>query len=284
MKQAYLIIAHNEFKVLEQLLIALDDVRNDIFIHIDKKVIKIPALTTKHANLIIINDRVDVRWGHYSQIIAEYALFEEAYQTNCQYSRYHLISGTHLPLKNQSYLHNFFDNLGDKEVLSFMYTDAYEIDKKLARYHFFLQNYKNKNRTIQRINQFLWHALLKLQYLFKIKKNKPKVTIKANNWVSLTPQAVALVLTKKAMIVRQLKWSFCADEFFIPMLLENNSNNFKMVNYPDLLFNEFENSNPRVLKMKDYDFLMTSNYLFARKFSEQEFDVVKRIVQNIIIN
>ena len=37
-KHAYLIMAHNEFDILEKLLLLLDDSRNDIYIHIDLKV------------------------------------------------------------------------------------------------------------------------------------------------------------------------------------------------------------------------------------------------------
>ena len=37
MKHAYLILAHNEFEVLRKLISALDDPRNDIFIHFDEK-------------------------------------------------------------------------------------------------------------------------------------------------------------------------------------------------------------------------------------------------------
>lgn len=36
-KHAYLIIAHNNWKILERLLILLDDNRNDIYLHIDRK-------------------------------------------------------------------------------------------------------------------------------------------------------------------------------------------------------------------------------------------------------
>ena len=35
MKHAFLIIAHNEYPVLEVLLSMLDDERNDIYLHID---------------------------------------------------------------------------------------------------------------------------------------------------------------------------------------------------------------------------------------------------------
>lgn len=37
MKHAYLIIAHNEPEVLRRLVKSVDDKRNDIYIHIDKK-------------------------------------------------------------------------------------------------------------------------------------------------------------------------------------------------------------------------------------------------------
>ena len=36
-KHAMLIMAHNQFEILEKLLIMLDHERNDIYIHIDRK-------------------------------------------------------------------------------------------------------------------------------------------------------------------------------------------------------------------------------------------------------
>ena len=40
MKHAFLIIAHNEYPVLEVLLSMLDDERNDIYLHIDNRALK----------------------------------------------------------------------------------------------------------------------------------------------------------------------------------------------------------------------------------------------------
>ena len=37
MKHAYLIIAHNEFEIQKRLIQALDDERNDIYIHFDTR-------------------------------------------------------------------------------------------------------------------------------------------------------------------------------------------------------------------------------------------------------
>ncbi len=36
-KHAYLVMAHNDWSLLSKLLRCIDDPRNDIFIHIDKK-------------------------------------------------------------------------------------------------------------------------------------------------------------------------------------------------------------------------------------------------------
>ena len=68
MKHAYLIMAHHEFEVLGKLVQALDDERNDIYIHFDKKVKNYPLLKTKYTNLYILQKRTDIRWGHISQI------------------------------------------------------------------------------------------------------------------------------------------------------------------------------------------------------------------------
>ena len=48
MKHAFLIIAHNEYPVLEVLLSMLDDERNDIYLHIDKRAKYIGVISAKY--------------------------------------------------------------------------------------------------------------------------------------------------------------------------------------------------------------------------------------------
>ena len=66
MKHAYLIMAHNEPYILEKLLKLIDDERNDIYLHIDKKwkefdFEKFKKFVTK--GHFYFNDRLDVKWG-----------------------------------------------------------------------------------------------------------------------------------------------------------------------------------------------------------------------------
>lgn len=65
-KHAYLIIAHNNIKILTMLLSAIDDVRNDIFVHVDKKAKGFPFAEIKDAvrrSEITFIDSIDVNWG-----------------------------------------------------------------------------------------------------------------------------------------------------------------------------------------------------------------------------
>ena len=95
MRHAWLIIAHNEFDILQRLVSMLDDARSDFFVHIDAKVHELPALKVERGRLFMMENRVDVRWGSVSQIEVELALMETALQHG-PYDHYHILSGTHL--------------------------------------------------------------------------------------------------------------------------------------------------------------------------------------------
>lgn len=66
-KHAYLIMAHNNFSLLSLLLQLIDDVRNDIYIHIDKKVkdfdVKKYENMCTHSKVYFTSERIDVKWG-----------------------------------------------------------------------------------------------------------------------------------------------------------------------------------------------------------------------------
>ena len=128
MKHAYLIIAHNEFEILKRLIQALDDERNDIYIHFDRKLNHYPDCRTSYAKLTFLEERMDVRWGDISVVDAEFALFDEAYRRG-EYSYYHLLSGVDIPLKTQNYIHRFFEKNAGKEFVGYYQGN---ISKKLT--------------------------------------------------------------------------------------------------------------------------------------------------------
>ena len=150
-KHAYLVITHQYTAILETLIRMIDDGRNDIYVHIDKKVSesyenKIVALV-KHSELHFVK-RHKVYWGHVSLVKAEYELFKVAY-AHGGYCRYHLISGSDLPIKSQNAIHEFFDAHQDEEFISF--TNNELSDRVLYRWPF--------TRHLRGLCTSMWEAM-----------------------------------------------------------------------------------------------------------------------------
>lgn len=124
-KHAYLIMAHNNFKVLEKIIELLDNKKNDIYIHIDKKVKfnyeeeKKYKSMARNSKIKFLENRIKISWGGYSQIECELLLIKEALKSEENYSYFHLISGVDLPLKNSDQIYNFFEKNNGKEFVHF---------------------------------------------------------------------------------------------------------------------------------------------------------------------
>ena len=78
-RHAYLIIAHNNFAQLQTLISLLDDERNDIYLHIDKKATTFtPDMVHTNHSCLFLTDRLSVSWGGESLIQCELLLLRAA--------------------------------------------------------------------------------------------------------------------------------------------------------------------------------------------------------------
>lgn len=276
-KHAFLIIAHNEFDVLQRLLLSLDDDRIDFFIHIDKKVNVIPSFKTRKSSLFFVNNRIDTRWGNVSQIRTEFAIFKEALKHG-GYCAYHLISGVHYPLKSTDEILAFYDKHSDCIILDGLCKDVLvQEDIKMHHYNLFTRDFACGPQWRQRFSQKLWRFSNSIQTVVHIKRNDTVDFFKASNWVTLTEEAVEYLLGKKEAILRRYKWTFCGDEYFIPTELINSPLKDSIRRSDHILFQQFGNANPRVICNSDFDDLVASGCLFARKFTASSMDVIDRV-------
>ncbi|NGM64063.1 beta-1,6-N-acetylglucosaminyltransferase [Sphingobacterium sp. SGR-19] len=280
MKHAYLIIAHNEFEVLQQLLHALDDPRNDIFIHFDAKVKTLPRLRTAQANLYIVTDRVDVRWGHVSQIEAEYELLMEAYRCNPRYAYFHIISGVHLPLYGQDYIHAFFQSQNGKQLIPAMTINNFQMDLKMNRYNLFMPYFASVNKSTSRFAQIGWRLAQSIQRFFHIRRYNRSDYQYGSNWVSMTDEAVRYLLSIRKQVLKRYKYTLCGDEFFVPTELSASGLGFTIAYSDRLLKHVIGNAHAKVYTMADYGELVASGCLFARKFSAMDGEIVNKMVEH----
>jgi hypothetical protein len=286
MKHAYLIIAHNEFEVLERLILALDDIRNDIYIHFDRKLKVYPTFRTQRAGLCVLTKRIDVRWGDISVVEAEYALFEAAYQQG-GYAYYHLLSGVDMPLKSQNDIHDFFDKHKEKEFIGYFQgnIDA-QIERKVQRYHLFPKHFRETTGWKALVRKYLRSIFLRLQISLGIKRNKEIQFKKGTQWVSLTHGFIAYLLSQKRQVLDTYHHTFCSDEIFVQTICWDSPFRDKIFDQHNegrgcMRMINWQNNQLREWEEKDYETLMQSEALYARKFSNKQIEVVNNILNHI---
>lgn len=285
MKHAYLIIAHKNDYTFQTLLKLIDDERNDIFIHMDRKNQKyefeVIKKYVKKSKIYQIKNRNNVVWGEYSQIDTELILLELAIKTN-KYDFYHLLSGEDLPLKNQNYIHEFFQKNKGKEFVRFEKID-FSHTERVFQYHLF-QRLIGKSES-HPILCSLNYYFLKLQKIIGIKRNKGIQFQKGTNWFSITDDLARLVVSKKEWIKKIFKFTMCCDEVFLQTII--NQTEFKNRLYHKKYDNDlhsimrlidWQRGTPYIFRIDDKDMLRKSDMLFARKF---DCSVDKKIIDYI---
>ncbi len=274
MKFAYMIMAHNEPYVLDKLIHMLDYPNNDIYIHVDAKsnLIDKRKLYTNSAGLVILPSR-RLTWGA-SQIYVILDLITEALKTNHDY--YHLISGVDLPLKNNFDMVEFFERNKGKELIGIT-PDWAESPAIAQRYklHWLFQDSIGKKKNIL---YFTSRVITKVEkYLgFKREKEEDIHFFGGPEWFSITEQAAKYILGQGDWAKKRFRDTICSDEIYAQTIIGNSAFAEKIYNkeskdsYAECLrYVKFNRESPFVLSVNDYDNLVDSKFLFARKFGSK---------------
>ena len=294
-KHAYCIIAHNDKYCLSKLLSILDDERNDIFLLLDKKV-SADFATGLHANksnlkIIEKEKRVDVRWGHISQIEAELTVLATAIE-NGSYDYIHLISGADLPIKSQDEIHKFFDTQPSGTLFVTINEDPAMVRNvldKVRYYNFFTKYQRSVNPLYKLLSSIGNKAAIGFQKSLGIKRKWKDYKIgKGSQWATLTDEFVRHILDRKNFILNKFRYIKCADEIFLQSEILNSQFKDKLYRNKDgntdhMRKMEFRGDSPRVFTMSDYEMLILSDDLFARKFSSTvDKEIIDKISSNLL--
>lgn len=283
-RHAYLIIAHSHLRQLQKLLLALDDPRNDIFIHIDAKsnieISKVTPPLMRYSKVEFCK-QIDVRWGNISLIQAEMNLFELASQI--EHSYYHLISGIDLPLHSQAYIHKYFEG---KNLEYIGYSQKWDVRSRVFCHNVFMQHMRFPNRYVRGGLQKIRLFFNKFQILIGYIKKQPTYEFQAGcEWVSVTHDFVLALLAKKDEILKMYKYSYCPDEIYKQTFAYNSEFRDRIYDMRDE-FNgcireiDWKRGRPYTWRKEDYEYLSNSKRLFARKFDEN----VDEDIINLLIN
>lgn len=291
-KHAYLIMAHDKREQLQKLLTLLDDVRNDIYLHVDKHAQgdwTVDSFRLQSSKLYLI-ERKNVFWADYSQIDVELDLLATATE-NRRYAYYHLLSGADLPLKSQEEIHNFF-NLSGKLFIGIVPQEFYYCIRRVRFYHLFTNTRLYRTcKTLKALDRLLEYA----QHILGVSRLRGEKISLYNGWTwfSITDDFARYVLSKRTWIEKHFKYTIASDELVIQTLAFNEPKfRDKLYDVTDLCrgsqrFIDWQRGKPYTWGKSADDFkqLINSPYMFARKFNEQTHsDIVNQIFNYLTKN
>lgn len=278
-KHAYLISVHSNPNQLKKLISVLDDSRNDIYIHVDKKAIPLYGALTKNeivahgisSNIYFLNKSIDVEWGGYSQILFKLELIKSAL-INGPYDYYHHISGQDFPIKTQDYIHDFFSRNQGKNFVSFEENTGFDYSYRIKYYYDFLKGMKRPSSKLDKAKIVAYASLQHL--LFGIDRTKKVENIlikKGGAWFSITDEFAKYVIDMEQWIDSIFNATYCADEMFLQTILWNSEFKHSLFcpsngENTTMRLIDWKRGHPYVFKEKDYKELMSSRCLWARKF------------------
>lgn len=292
---AYLITAYDSFNILKKGLELYDDERNDIYIHMDANTKNVDfrdiKSVCKKSNVSFVKS-IPVRWGTSDVMKSEYILWEEASKRR-KYDYYHLISGRDMPLWNQNKIHKFFNEQKGKNFLPIRnYPPLSDEFAFRYKHYVFWPHYMIKKGTpfvkcMTKISGGLEKAQTKFG-MDRFRKAKFKVC-KGGPYCSITDDFCRYVVKHKKWCMHWFgKLTMFPDELYLSTLIYNSKYR-KTIYEPqkeeDSSLREirWENTKmrPHVWTMDEYDFLISSPNIFARKFDEKHLDIVEAIYKYV---
>lgn len=118
MNVAYLVLAHNDARLLRRMVETLSCRDCAFFIHIDQKSDLRDFGEIRGPNVFFCDTRVPVYWGGFSIVDATLLLLRQAMSQPKDYDYVLLLSGSHYPLRSREYIHRFLEKSRVSEFIS----------------------------------------------------------------------------------------------------------------------------------------------------------------------
>ena len=239
MKIAYLIQAHNNVRHLERLLAALDGEGVSFFIHIDKKA---PVSLFAHLaapNVQLVERRVAVYWGDFSQVEATLVLIEAALASPAGVERLAFISGADYPIRSSAEIARFFAERPTAEFINTVAMPADTMGKpitRLTRFH--------PRPSAPRAVRGLQKVLMRVGLLPRMRDYRRHLRglqpYGGSSWWALTRSTCEHIMrfvAERPNVVTFFKHTWCPDESFFQTIIGNTAAAARVV--PNLTYTDW---------------------------------------------
>jgi hypothetical protein len=287
LKHGILILAHQYPDHLTDLINAFDE-DFDFYIHIDKKSKFSPsdiAALKKNPRVRFVPRELKILWGGINHLKAVLLLAKEALKQN-DLNYFHVISGQDYLIKPVNIIKKILEDNPADYMEHFEVLDSkWEAEWKESISLF--QPYEILNAR-SFLGKKIMTALILVQRMLGYTRTSPSIKLfGGSGWWSLSRQSLEYVINyteRNPSLLRRLRFTFRADEIYFQTILMNSPLKDKVVNN-NLRFVDWTKRNgsfPANLNESDFQTLVDSDKIFARKFDFPVSEKLKHLLENFL--
>jgi len=273
MRIACIIMAHKDPQQIERLIKKFSSFPFDFFIHLDKKINKKPFdYLTAIPNVHFTNTRIRVRWASYSFLHAVINSLKEVLANSTKYDFISIMSGQDYPIKPVTAIYDLLETNRGKNFISYEENNEWwsHAITRINKYHFTNFGFRGRYRIQFFLNALLPNRKFPLPYMLYGGPRAMCMTIGTD-----CAKYIVDFIENDQKLRRFIRFTWGPDEFVIPTLIMNSkfspsvvNNNFYYIDWSK------GGPNPKTLTVDDYEILLKSDKMLARKFDMEQDKVI----------
>jgi hypothetical protein len=280
---AFFVLCHKSPEQVRRLVQRLRDDNSLFFIHVDKRADRsvhetLKSFSEMHPRQVILcRRRYRCYWGRFGIVEATLSCIREAVRFGLPIDYAFLLSGQDYPIKSTAQIRKFLDDHVGKEFIESFPADEPNRWSKAEGGHNAL------NRVLY------WTISFRSRHLQIKWRRKFPFGYRPHGgsmWWCLTRECIIYIdrfVRQNPSYTRYFRTVFIPDESFFQSIISNSHYNDRIIS-DDLRYTDWKNPNPfhpRTLETTDFDSLIASSKLLARKFDERSLKLLKRIDHEI---
>ncbi len=213
--------------------------------------------------------RVKCGWGEWSLVQATLNALVAAERAFPRATHFYMVSGDCMPIKSAEYLHDFLDRNDRDFIESFDYFNSGWIKTGLREERLIYRHFVNERK-----HKALFYALLGLQQKLGLKRDIPHdlQMMIGSQWWCLRRETIEKVLEfvrHRRDVVRFFRTTWIPDETFFQTIVRNivPHGEIESRTLTFLMFSDY--GMPVTFYNDQYDFLLSQDFMFARKISPE---------------
>lgn len=238
---------------------------------------KLTASLAENHNVTFPAKRHKCGWGQWSLVEASLSAVRAAADTFPRATHFYMLSGDCMPIKTAEHIHATLESRDADFVESYDFFDSYWIKTGFKEERLIYRHWFNERSQAK-----LFYASFNLQKRLGLKRKVPsdiRMMI-GSQWWCLRRQTVEAILefvAARADVRRFFKTTWIPDETFFQTLVRHLVPDVEIENrtLTFLMFSDY--GMPITFYNDHYNLLMAQDFLFARKISEEAYDLKERL-------